>query len=251
MRAVVMESLRANGFRCVGCPDISSARTAIHAYAPAALICDLGLPGNGAHELCQYVRSAAGTPTLMLAARPDETEELMAFAAGAEDYVAWPTSARVLAARVRVATRRTTGLSPRCSQTADMVRHESIELVRSTRQVSVGGHAVHLTRTEFDLLALLMDSPYVVWSRPDLVRAVWGQWMGDDHLLEVHLSRLRTKIQAAGGPVVAQAVRGVGYRLTHRASPAPAVLTALTDPWDHGAPIAGPIELSDAERASA
>lgn len=216
VRADVEEALRANGFRCVSATDRPSARAAFQSYLPETLVCDLRLPADLAHELCQYALAAAGVPTIMLGATPDETEELIAFAVGAADYLVWPGSARILAARTRVATRRNAeNLSARTG-CADIVDFESIVLVRSRRQVSVHSELVHLTRTEFDILALLMDSPHVVWSRPDLVQAVWGQWHGDDHLLEVHISRLRAKILAAGGPAVAQAVRGVGYRLAPR-----------------------------------
>ena len=159
VRADVEEALRANGFRCVSATDRPSARAAFQSYLPETLVCDLRLPADLAHELCQYALAAAGVPTIMLGATPDETEELIAFAVGAADYLVWPGSARILAARTRVATRRNAeNLSARTG-CADIVDFESIVLVRSRRQVSVHSELVHLTRTEFDILALLMDSP--------------------------------------------------------------------------------------------
>jgi DNA-binding response OmpR family regulator len=77
----------------------------------------------------------------------------------------------------------------------------------------VGGQELALTRIEFDLLALLMEDPGRVVPREEIVSRVWGDWFSDDHVVEVHLSRLRRKVSDAGGPRVGTAVRGVGYRL--------------------------------------
>ena len=93
-----------------------------------------------------------------------------------------------------------------------------------SRRAFVGDVEVHLTRTEFELLRLLLSSAQRVLPRPEIVRAIWGDWPGDDHLIEVHVSRLRRKIVNAGGPSVVEAVRGVGYRL--RATPPAASDTA-------------------------
>jgi DNA-binding response OmpR family regulator len=82
-----------------------------------------------------------------------------------------------------------------------------------TRVATVDETELDLTRTEFDLLVMLMDNPRRVVNRQALLEGVWGSWYGDDHVVEVHMSRLRTKVKAAGGPRIGVAVRGVGYKL--------------------------------------
>lgn len=100
-----------------------------------------------------------------------------------------------------------------------------------SRLVFVDEQAVHLTRTEFDLLAMLMTQPLRVFSRAELIAAVWGEtWFGDDHFVETHTSRLRRKIAAAGGPRIAAAVRGVGYRLVDGLERVPLTLEGLPGP---------------------
>ena len=89
------------------------------------------------------------------------------------------------------------------------------------RVASVDGVELDLTRTEFDLLVMLMDNPRRVVNREALLEGVWGSWYGDDHVVEVHMSRLRSKVKAAGGPRIGVAVRGVGYS------------SASNPPWRH------------------
>lgn len=97
---------------------------------------------------------------------------------------------------------------------AERLSFDSILLDGPSRMVYVNEEPVHLTRTEFDLLAMLLAQPQRVFTRAELIGAVWGEtWFGDDHFVETHASRLRRKISAAGGPRIAAAVRGVGYRL--------------------------------------
>lgn len=90
--------------------------------------------------------------------------------------------------------------------------HQGVTLCPQTREVHVNDVELRLTRTEFDLLALLIASPSTIIRREELLEGVWGYWPGDDHIIETHLSRLRSKIVKAGGPVIGEAIRGVGYR---------------------------------------
>jgi DNA-binding response OmpR family regulator len=88
-----------------------------------------------------------------------------------------------------------------------------ISVDTETRIADVNGVELDLTRTEFDLLVMLVDNPRRVVNRQAMLENVWGSWYGDDHVVEVHMSRLRTKVKAAGGPRIGIAVRGVGYKL--------------------------------------
>lgn len=194
--------------------DEASALLGIRTHYPAAIICDTTAFSDGRAVFVRQVHATHDLPVIVLSRSPDEIEELLAFAAGAADYLPWEGSLRVLAARLRAVTMRSGRSVRSLSAAADVLRHGVLMLTHSTRHVSVGEAPVHLTRTEFDLLAHLMGAPRVAFERNDLLRRVWGHSEGDTHVLEVHVSRLRAKILAAGGPRVIQAVRGVGYRLS-------------------------------------
>ncbi len=213
-RAPIVEGLRSQGFRVVQADDESSALLAIRAHAPSVVLYDVRGSADGGAEFCRQARASYGLPVIALSTEPNEIEELLVFAAGAEDYLPWSTSVRVLAARLRVVERRYEHHRSVRVPTSDELRHGSLRLTRSSRQVVVGDSQVHLTRTEFDLLAHLLEAPRVVFARDELLRRVWGHAHGDTHVIEVHVSRLRAKILAAGGPPVIEAIRGVGYRLT-------------------------------------
>jgi DNA-binding response OmpR family regulator len=101
----------------------------------------------------------------------------------------------------------------RLNPTRNTMSHKDLIVSLDNRIVSFGQTIINLTRTEFELLAILMHNKHRVVHRQELLDRVWGTWFGDDHILEVHISRLRRKIELHGGPRIAVAVRGVGYRL--------------------------------------
>ncbi|CAB4990373.1 unannotated protein [freshwater metagenome] len=201
--------LEAEGFRVVEARDGESAMIAFEAHRPAALVLDVGIGRPNGIEVCRQLRQVSAVPIIMLTARRDEVDELVALAAGADDYVTKPFSSRVLAARrsVRLAHRSELLVS-------EVLRFRNLSLDLESRHVCVDGAPVGLTRTEFEILALLLRKPRRVFTRAEMIDAVWSQeWFGDYHLVETHTSRMRRTIVDAGGPRVAIAVRGVGYRL--------------------------------------
>ena len=160
-------------------------------------------------EVCRQLRAVSTTPIVFVTSRADEVDQLVGFAAGADDYLTKPFSPKLLVARVGTVLRRSKGTE----QPKTRLEAGPITLDSETRIAAVNGTELDLTRTEFDLLAMLMDNPRRVVNREALLEGVWGSWYGDDHVVEVHMSRLRTKIKAAGGPRIGVAVRGVGYKL--------------------------------------
>lgn len=157
----------------------------------------------------------APIPVIMLSGQVQEADRVSALEGGADDYVTKPFSARELAARVQVLLRR-----PRVSKTADdrgapsdMVEIGAMRIDLPAREVVVDDQPVQLTKIEFDLLATLASRPGMVFTRQVLLEAVWGiDWVGDDHLVSVHIANLRKKIDRDGTDRVTT-VRGVGYRL--------------------------------------
>lgn len=182
---------------------------------PDVVILDLGLPGVDGIEVCREIRTFSDAYILMLTARAEEVDRLVGLAVGADDYVTKPFSARELAARVQVLLRR-----PRVSKAADdrgapsdMVEIGAMRIDLPAREVVVDDQPVQLTKIEFDLLATLASRPGMVFTRQVLLEAVWGiDWVGDDHLVSVHIANLRKKIDRDGTDRVTT-VRGVGYRL--------------------------------------
>jgi DNA-binding response OmpR family regulator len=181
---------------------------------PDVVVLDLGLPGLDGVEVCRQLRTFSDCYVVMLTARSEEVDKLVGLGVGADDYLTKPFSPRELVARVRAMLRR-----PRLADASD---HD--ETVRTfgplrvdvtAREVNVDDALVELTRTEFDLLATLARRPRMAFSRRQLIDAVWGDgWVGDEHLVDVHVGRLRRKLgDDPTAPRFIRTVRGIGYRM--------------------------------------
>lgn len=184
------------------------------AWAPDVVVLDLGLPGMDGVEVARTLRTFTDAYIIMLTARDDEVDRLIGLSVGADDYVTKPFSARELVARVGVMLRRPrTGSNPAPSQSRLLVGDLAID--PATREVTVSGELVDLTRTEFDLLMTLATNPRVVLSRRRLIDEIWGgDWVGDDRLVDVHVAHLRKKLRDdPASPRWISTVRGVGYRM--------------------------------------
>ncbi len=189
-------------------PDgVSKARE----IAPVLIVLDIMLPGFDGIEVCRQVRQFSDAYIIMLTAKEDEMDKVLGLSMGADDYLVKPFSPRELIARVRAMLRR-----PRTAATApEAYVAGDLTVDVESRNVTVAGEPVDLTRTEFDLLAVLMSRPGVVLSRRQLIASVWGDgWYGDDHVVDVHIAHVREKIgDQAGEPKYIRTVRGVGYAL--------------------------------------
>ncbi|MDI9884673.1 response regulator transcription factor [Streptomyces sp. HNM0645] len=175
------------------------------------ILLDLGLPDQDGYEVCGRIRRWTSTPVIMVTARSDVRSRVHGLNRGADDYVVKPYNTRELIARIHAVSRRTA--APRDGQ----VRHGSdlrfgtVRIELTSRRVSVAGTAVHLTRKEFDLLALLAQRPGVVFRREQIISEVWeSRWEGAERTLEVHVASLRSKLRTS---TLIEVVRGVGYRL--------------------------------------
>ncbi|WP_341359301.1 response regulator transcription factor [Georgenia sp. M64] len=201
-----------DGFDVAVVGDGASAVEHARTWRPTVIVLDLGLPGVDGIEVCRAVRSFSDCYIVMLTARAEEVDKLVGLSVGADDYVTKPFSPRELLARVRAMLRR-----PRAAQPAgaEPVRIGRLRLDLPGREVDVDGEPVELTRTEFDVLAALVARPAMVFSRRRLIEEVWGPgWVGDEHLVDVHIGHLRRKLgDDPAAPVFVRTVRGVGYRM--------------------------------------
>lgn len=191
--------------------DTSIALAAIAENRPDVVVIDgNGVPSSGL-ETCRSLRAINNVPILVVATEMDEIDELLAYALGADDCMIGPISQRRFKAKLTALARRHKAAAPETS--TRLLQHGGLTLDPDDRTVLVEDRTVALTRTEFDILALLMGNPERVIARRVMVEQVWPDWFGDDRVVEVHISRLRKKITAAGGPRIVESVRGIGYRL--------------------------------------
>ena len=181
------------------------------------LVLDVMLPGLDGVEVCRRLRIFSDAYVLMLTARGEEIDRVVGLSVGADDYLVKPFSPRELVARVKALLRRprTTvaaaappAAAPPAALLIDEARHE----------VRVDGTSVELTATEFGILAALVRDPGVVLGRAALLDRIWGaEFVGDDHLVDVHVANLRRKLgDDPEHPRFVETVRGVGYRLVTR-----------------------------------
>ncbi|WP_068270235.1 response regulator transcription factor [Aldersonia kunmingensis] len=202
--------------------EVSVAHSGLDALArardidPDVVVLDLGLPGIDGIEVCRELRKFSDAYVVMLTARDTELDTIVGLSVGADDYVTKPFSPRELVARIRAMLRRprtTTETKPVVTGNVRVFGDLRIDV--AGREVRVGGEPVALTRTEFDVLAALSARPGVVFTRRQLIEAVWSEsWVGNEHLVDVHVGHLRRKLgDDPNAPRYVSTVRGVGYRM--------------------------------------
>lgn len=208
LAGVVVNYLDRAGFDARACGDGGSAVGLVREWQPEVVLLDLGLPGLDGMEVCRRIREFSNCYVIMLTARDEEVDKLDGLAAGADDYVTKPFSVRELVARVQAVLRRPRGA---LAQEARVLGDLALDL--DARAVRVAGDPVELTRTEFDLLQALSERPGAAVTRRQLMDAVWGEgWVGDDHVVDVHVAKIRRKLDPDPARFIGT-VRGVGYRL--------------------------------------
>lgn len=198
------------GFDVSSTSDGPSAIAAVQASRPDVVILDVMLPGLDGIEVCRRIRTFSDAYILMLTARSEEIDRIMGLTVGADDYLVKPFSPREVVARVKALLRR-----PRASGVTAPAPPPGLAIDVARHVVRVDGSAVELTALEFSLLATLARDPGVVVSRQELLDRVWGpEFVGDDHLVDVHVANLRRKLgDEPTRPRFVETVRGVGYRL--------------------------------------
>ncbi len=177
---------------------------------PEVVLLDLGLPDLSGLEVLTMLRAVSQVPVIVITAQDDDRTVVKALDSGADDYLVKPFGSDQLAARIRAVLRRAAAAS-----TESTVELGDLQIDVVTRQVTLAGQPLDLTRKEFDLLWLLASHPGEVISKRDLLAGVWGQpFGGGDRTVDVHLSWLRRKLgESAAEPRYLHTVRGVGVRL--------------------------------------
>ena len=179
------------------------------------IILDLMMPKIDGLQACMRIREFSDVPIIMLTAKGEDSDKLMGFACGADDYVTKPFNILELKARVRALLRRTAAAAVKQQETGDLtVGH--IRLDPAERSAWKDGAQVELTAKEFDLMELLMRNPGRVYSRENLLNVVWGyEYVGDYRTVDVHIRRLREKLELdPANPEYIRTKWGVGYYLS-------------------------------------
>ena len=194
--------------------ETGSGEEAVEAFQrhPAdVVLIDIMLPGIDGFEVCRSIRRNSDVPIVMVTARADTHDVVAGLEAGADDYMTKPFAPKELSARIRALLRR---VRPTASGHSKLVFGE-LEIIPDEGKVTVGPREVHLTKTEFRLLCELAQNPGRVFSREMLLDKVWGYgYFGDGRLVDVHVRRLRTKVEVdPANPRHVVTVRGLGYRL--------------------------------------
>jgi two-component system response regulator RegX3 len=205
--------LSKEGFEVEIAEDGPAAIAAFEKNGADLILLDLMLPGLSGTEVCRQIRAKSSVPIIMLTAKDSEIDKVVGLEIGADDYVTKPYSSRELIARIRAVLRR--------GETGDAVSADGVLSVGPIRLdsdrhvISVNGEQVALPLKEFELLEFLMRNSGRVLTRMQLIDRVWGSdYVGDTKTLDVHIKRLRAKIEKdPANPELIQTVRGMGYKL--------------------------------------
>jgi two-component system KDP operon response regulator KdpE len=212
IRSMMQSSLSVEGFDVQTAVSLSEARALLKHNPPDVIVLDLGLPDGDGVELVHELRKQHSTPVVVVSARHQEAQKIALLDAGADDYLTKPFSVGELLARIRV-TLRHRGTSLAAAVTTHTLEDLHIDLV--TRVVARGGEALHLTPTEFNLLARLVRSAGRVVTHRQLLTDVWGpEFTEHTHYLRLYMAQLRAKIERdPAEPRHLLTETGVGYRL--------------------------------------
>ncbi len=205
--------LAREGYDVVTAGDGPSALAVVRSAPVDVVVLDVMLPGIDGIEVCRQLRTFSEAYVLMLTARGEEIDRIVGLTVGADDYLVKPFSPRELVARVKALLRR-----PRTGST-HAAPAPGLEVDFARRSVRVDGVSIELTALEFDLLASLVRDPGVVVRRASILEGLWGpEFVGDAHLVDVHIANLRRKLgDDPAQPRFIETVRGVGYRVREQA----------------------------------
>ena len=212
-RDALSVALQREGFLVVTAADGAEAIDRFNMTKPALVLLDVMLPKISGIDVCREIRSKSKIPIIMVTARNSEIDAVVGLEVGADDYVSKPFRLRELNARVRAALRRVP-VEDEFEDALDSIEVGPVRVDMGRHEAFVDGEVVQLPRKEFELLEILLRNAGRVLTRDVLIDRVWGpNYFGDTKTLDVHIKRLRSKIEAdPANPQLLLTVRGVGYR---------------------------------------
>ncbi|WMX45887.1 response regulator transcription factor [Streptomyces roseicoloratus] len=219
VREALRRSLAFEGYGTEDAVDGLDALAKMESYAPDLVVLDVQMPRMDGLTAARRIRAAGSTvPILMLTARDTVGDRVTGLDAGADDYLVKPFELDELFARIRALLRRSSyaaaQAAPAGGPVGEVLAFEDLRMDLATREVTRGGRAVELTRTEFTLLEMFLAHPRQVLTREQILKAVWGfDFEPSSNSLDVYVMYLRRKTEAGGEPRLVHTVRGVGYVL--------------------------------------
>lgn len=212
VRTLLSDYLEEHGFRVTTAANGRQAIFAARHEKPDLILLDIMMPELDGFEFMRAHRKERQTPIILLTARLEEADKVVGLELGADDYITKPFGMRELLARIRAVLRR----AGAAAIPGEILRVGAVSLDRATRIVEVSGKSVHLTPSEFELLAVLMAVPGRVYSRMELLDHLQGgAFVGAVRTIDVHVRNLRSKIEPdPGAPTLIETVFGVGYRFS-------------------------------------
>ena len=211
IRTAVRLALEEEGWEVAETASGEEALDSFSTEGADVVLIDIMLPGIDGFEVCRSIRRLGDVPIVMVTARSDSHDVVAGLEAGADDYLRKPFDPKELSARIRALLRRTRPDDSRPTR----FEIDGLEILPDEGVVRQEGNQIHLTRTEFRLLLELASAEGKVLSREDLLERVWGyDYFGDGRLVDVHIRRLRTKVEPApANPRYVVTIRGMGYKL--------------------------------------
>ncbi len=211
IRTAVRLALEDEGWEVAEASDGEDALERFRRNPADVVLIDIMLPGIDGFEVCRSIRRSSDVPIVMVTARNDTHDIVAGLEAGADDYLTKPFAPKELSARIRALLRRARSIEPGQSHLV----FGDLEIYPDQGSVKIADREIHLTKTEFRLLVEMGSSPGRVFSREVLLEKVWGYgYFGDGRLVDVHMRRLRTKIEVdPANPRHVVTVRGLGYKI--------------------------------------
>ncbi|MEY4039550.1 MAG: hypothetical protein RLZZ52_418 [Actinomycetota bacterium] len=205
----LLDGLSGTNFETLHVVTGQGALDALATFDPEIVLLDLGLPDIDGTEVCRRIRVSSSVPVIVVSARDEEIDRVVALEIGADDYVVKPFGMRELVARIRAVARRTNPVDAETVLPAERV-FGALVIDTRTQRVSLAGEDIHVTPKEFELLEYLSSDAGAVFKRSDILHDVWDtNWYGTSKTLDAHIAAIRKKL---GNPLWIESVRGVGFR---------------------------------------
>ncbi len=213
---LITYNLKKEGYQVTSAPDGSAAWELLEKNYFDMVLLDIMLPGIDGLSLCRKIREKSNVPVMMISAKIEEFDKVLALELGADDYMTKPFSVRELVARVKAVLRRT--VESKESQEGDIIQFKELTLLPLEHTFLLGEKEIVLTLTEYQIIELLLKNPGKVMSRDILTEYIWGtDFFGDTRTIDVHIRHLREKIELdPSNPEYIVTIRGVGYKLQEK-----------------------------------
>ena len=211
LREPLVYLLQKEGYDVIEAEDGRSAIDIFFSLGADLVLLDLMLPGVNGNEVCRAIRAESQVPIIMVTAKDSEIDKVVGLEIGADDYVTKPYSSRELLARMKAVLRRGTETA---TVSSSLIKAGPVEMDLERHTVTVNGERIQMPLKEFELLELLMENVNRVLTRGQIIDRVWGSnYFGDTKTLDVHVKRIRSKIEEdPARPVHLTTVRGLGYK---------------------------------------